>query len=90
LPAGAVVQASILAEERKNVLVVPAAAIVHDGDATFVLVAGTDNKAHKKDVTLGLATHELVEVRSGLAAGDQVITKGQDGLPDGGAIRIAK
>jgi len=90
LPAGAVVEVEILAEERTNVLVVPAAAIVRDGDETFVMVAGPDNKAHKHAVTLGLATRELIEVRSGVAAGDQVIIQGQDGLPDGGAISIAK
>ena len=58
LPAGAAVQIAILAEERKNVLVVPAAAIVSEGDKTFVFVAGADSKAHRKVVTIGLTTHD--------------------------------
>ena len=90
MPAGTAVEVTILAEERKNVLVIPAAAIVRDGDQTFVFVAGTDNKAHRHAVTLGLTTRESVEVKSGVAAGDQIITKGQDGLPDGAAITIEK
>jgi RND family efflux transporter MFP subunit len=90
LPAGAAVEVAILAEERKDVLVVPAAAIVRDAEKIFVFVAGADNKAHRREVALGLVTRDLVEVRSGIAKGDQIITQGHDGLPDGGAISIAK
>jgi hypothetical protein len=36
-----------VAEERKSALVIPTAALVKDGDETFVFVAGSDNKAHK-------------------------------------------
>jgi multidrug efflux pump subunit AcrA (membrane-fusion protein) len=74
----------------KAALVIPTAAIIHDGDETFVFVAGSDNKAHKQAVTIGLQTRELAEVKTGLKAGDLVITHGQDGLPDGAAITIEK
>lgn len=90
LAVGTTVQVRIVTDERPNVLVVPAAAIVRDGDETFVMVAGSDNKAHKHPVVLGLTTPELVEIRSGVAAGDLVIVRGQDGLPDGGAITVTK
>jgi len=90
LTAGTPVQVQIVAEERKNTLVIPAAALVHDGDDTFVFIAGADNKAHKTAVTLGVQTHELAEVKTGVKAGDMVITKGQDELPDGAAITIEK
>jgi len=90
LTAGTTVQVEIVAEERKAAVVVPAAAIVRDGDDVFVMVAGTDGKAHKHTVTLGLMTRDLVEIRSGVAAGDMVITHGQDGLPDGAEITVGK
>jgi multidrug efflux pump subunit AcrA (membrane-fusion protein) len=80
----------IVAEERTAPVVVPAAAVVRDGDETFVMVAGTDGKAHKHAVTLGLMTRELVEVKSGIVVGDMVITHGQDGLPDGAEITVGK
>ncbi len=57
---------------------------------TYVMVAGSDGKAHKHDVHVGLASGELVEITSGLAAGDQAIVRGQDGLPDGAAITVTK
>jgi RND family efflux transporter MFP subunit len=90
LPAGAAVTVEIVAETRPNVLVVPSAAIVHEGDETFVMVAGTDNKAHKKVVKTGLESHESVEILSGLTAGDQVIVHGQEDLPDNAAILVSK
>ena len=37
-------------------------------------------------MTLGIVTREMAEVKSGLKAGEQVITSGQAGLPDGAAI----
>jgi cobalt-zinc-cadmium efflux system membrane fusion protein len=90
LTTGTTVQVVIVAEERKAAVVVPAAAIVHDGDDMFVMVAGSDGKAHKHAVTLGLVTRDSVEVLSGVAVGDVVITHGQDGLPDGAAITVGK
>jgi RND family efflux transporter MFP subunit len=90
LAAGMVVQVELLADQRTHVLVVPRAAVIHDGDETFVMVAGTDQKAHKHAVTLGLATASLVEVASGLADGDLVIVRGQDGLPDGAVVTVVK
>jgi membrane fusion protein, multidrug efflux system len=83
------VQVEIVTEQRPNVLAVPADAIVREGDAAFVFVAGADNKAHKRQVTLGLATPRDAQIVSGLQAGDKVIVQGQQGLPDGAAITTA-
>lgn len=90
LPAGAVVRIEILAEERTQALVIPAASLVHDGDETFVMVAGADNKAHKRAVKTGLRSRQMIEITSGLAAGDRVIVQGQNGLPDGAAVTVQK
>ena len=72
-----------------NVVVVPSAAIVREGAETLAVVAGPDQKAHRKTVSVGLASGSDVEIRSGLAAGDRVIVKGQDALPDGAAITVS-
>lgn len=89
-PAGATVTLEIVAESRSNVIVVPTIAVQHDGDEAFVMVAGTDNKAHKKVVKTGLASTDHIEIVSGLTAGDLVITHGQDELPDNAAIAVNK
>jgi RND family efflux transporter MFP subunit len=90
LAAGATVQVDIVGDEHPKALVIPAAAIVRDEGETFVMVAA-NNKAHKYPVVIGLSTHDLVEIASGdLKAGDLVIVRGQEDLPEGAAITIQK
>jgi RND family efflux transporter MFP subunit len=89
LAAGTPVQVEIVTEQRPNALAVPIDAIVRDGDAAFVFVAGGDNKAHKRQVTIGLTTPREAQIVSGVQAGDKVIVQGQQGLPDGAAITAA-
>lgn len=90
LAAGTPVRVEIVAEQHPNALAVPADAVLHENDAAFVMVAGGDNKAHRRTVTLGLATPSQIEVTGGLEAGEAVITQGQQGLPDGAPITVAK
>jgi RND family efflux transporter MFP subunit len=88
LAAGTVVQVEIVGEEKPKALVIPAAALVEEEGEVFVMVAGADNKAHKFPVATGLSTPTLVEVTTGLKAGDRVIVRGQEGLPEGAAITV--
>jgi RND family efflux transporter MFP subunit len=88
LAAGTVVQVQIVGEEHAQALVIPSAALVEEDDEVFVMVAGSDNKAHKYPVATGLSTPTLVEITTGLKAGDRVIVRGQDGLPEGAAISV--
>jgi cobalt-zinc-cadmium efflux system membrane fusion protein len=87
-PVGTPVQLSIDAEARQNVLLVPTAAIVHEGEAVAVFVAAGD-KAERRPVQVGLSTGQQTEIRSGLAPGEPVIVQGQAGLPDDAHIRVA-
>jgi RND family efflux transporter MFP subunit len=88
LAAGTPVRVEIVAEQRLNVLVVPVEAVLHEDEDSFVMVAGADKKAHKTKITVGLTTPKQVEVTAGLKAGDAVIVKGQQELPDGGDITV--
>ena len=54
---------------------------MHEDEDAFVMVAGADNKAHKRKVTVGLTTPKVAEISSGLKAGDAVIVQGQQGFP---------
>jgi cobalt-zinc-cadmium efflux system membrane fusion protein len=84
---GTPVEVDIDAEEHANVVLIPADALVREADETAVFVA-VDNKAQRRPVTVGLEDAAHVEVRSGLKAGEMVITHGQLGLPDGAAISV--
>ena len=65
LPVGAPVQVDLDAEHHKGVVLVPAAAIVREGEATFVFVANGD-KAERRPVMLGLTDQMHSEVTSGI------------------------
>lgn len=87
-PVGTPVLITIDTEEHKNVVRIPAAAVLREGQETAVLVA-MGEKAQRKAVTLGLDDGEQIEIKTGIAAGDMVIVKGQAGLPDGARITTA-
>ena len=86
LAAGTPVRVEIAAEERPNALAVPLEALIHEDDDTFVMVAGTDKKAHKRKVDVGLTTPKMAELLGGVKAGEQVIVQGHQGLPDGADV----
>jgi membrane fusion protein, multidrug efflux system len=89
LAVGTPVQVEIDAEEHTNVVLVPAAAIVREGEETAVFVAAGD-KAERRAVVVGIVDREHAEIREGVKAGEQVIVRGQAGLPDGAAITAEK
>jgi RND family efflux transporter MFP subunit len=84
---GTPVQVEIDAEQHTNVVLVPLEAIVREGEETAVFIA-EDKKAHRRQVELGIVDAVHAEITEGVKAGDQVIVRGQAGLPDGADIRI--
>jgi multidrug efflux pump subunit AcrA (membrane-fusion protein) len=52
------------------------------------MLVGSDGAAHRKAVTLGIADGDDVQVLSGVAASDQVITGGAYGLEDGTKVKV--
>ena len=87
LPAGAPVQLDIDAEQHANVVLIPSAALVREGEETAVFVVAGD-KAERRAVEVGLSDGTHVEIVKGVKAGDMVIVDGQQGLPDGASITL--
>ncbi len=52
------------------------------------MVVGTDNKAHKKPVAVGLSTRTGAEVTRGLKPGARVSVRGQNDQPEGAAVTV--
>ena len=78
-----------VAKSVKDAVVVPAAAVYKNPEAgDYVLLAGSDGKAHLTKVKIGVRSKELAEIQSGLKEGDSVITAGGYALPDGTKIKI--
>jgi RND family efflux transporter MFP subunit len=90
LPVDTPVQAEILVDERTSTLVIPVAALLRDGSGSYVYVAGDDQKAHRKNVSVGLSTRTMAEITSGLTLGERVILTGLSDVTDGGDIVISR
>ncbi len=69
--------------EAGNVLRVPASALFREGDAWHAYVLGPDAVVSSRQVDVGRETGLEVEVRSGLAEGDQVVLYPSDRVADG-------
>ena len=63
-------------------VVVPIEALVPEGDGYRVYVVDAAGIAHARAVTAGGRTETLVEIRSGLAPGETVVTTGAYGVQD--------
>jgi HlyD family secretion protein len=89
---GITVQVAMTAKTVKDAVVVPAAALYKnpEGNGNYVLVAGTDDKAHMKPVQVGIRNGEDAQIASGLNPGEPVITSGGYALPDGTKIKVEK
>jgi multidrug efflux system membrane fusion protein len=71
----------------KDAVVVPVTALRHGGDGDFVYVLNAQTRTVSlRPVTRGQATVDKVEIKSGLRAGEQVITEGGDRLKDGAKV----
>jgi len=88
-PIGTPVQVTINAEEHKNVVLVPIAAVMREADEAAVFVVKGD-QAERRVVVVGLSDGEHAEIISGLKSGEPVIVTGQAGLPDGAKISVGK
>ena len=49
-------------------------------------MVAVQGRAERRAVRLGVVTRDTAEVLNGLTAGEQVLSAGQYGLPDGAAI----
>lgn len=90
LAAGTALQVDIDGDERANAVLVSRGAILKDGAETYVMVAGSDGRAHRRVVMTGLSADGKVHVVTGVLAGEFVILPGPEPVADGAAITIEK
>ena len=88
---GMTVEVSMTGKSVKDAVVVPTAAVFKNSEgADYVLVAGSDEKAHQKTVQLGVQNSDITQIAKGINLGDSIITTGGYAVPDGAQIKIEK
>lgn len=83
------VDVKILVRQANNVLTVVRSAVRSSGNSRFVFVYG-DDRIHRRDVSIGIASATKYEVLSGLNTNDRVVLPGDTELKDGMEVRVAE
>jgi multidrug efflux system membrane fusion protein len=80
------VNVHLLADVKKDLIIVPASAIQRGPQGTYVYVVQSGNIAKIQPVTLSQTTANTVGLSAGLNPGDVVVVDGQDKLQDGSNV----
>ncbi len=75
---------------RKNVVIVPSAAIQGGAQATVVYVVKEDSTVTLRPVKTGPIEGQNTAIESGLAAGERVITDGVDRIREGAKVEVTQ
>ncbi len=89
LTPGMYAEANLTLDHRSDALTIPITAVDLGSDEVSgqVLVVTPDNRIERREVQLGLQTESKVEVRSGLHAGETVVTENRGNLKPGQEVR---
>jgi membrane fusion protein, multidrug efflux system len=82
---GMFIEARLATEQRANAIVIPEDAVqpLRTGNIVWAVV---DGKASRRVVQLGARTHGMVEIMSGVEAGEQVVIGGLERMNEGMAV----
>jgi membrane fusion protein, multidrug efflux system len=87
---GETVYGAIAVATRPAAIVIPAEALVPEGDAFHVFVVDAKGIAHERDVTVGGRSAAGVEITEGLKAGERIVTTGAFGVQDSAKVTPLK
>ena len=88
--AGVPVEVEVTTKAVPNATVIPGSALFDDAatNSYYVFVAGSDGRAHRQTVTVGIRRPPEVQITSGLHQGEVVITSGGYALSDGLRVMV--
>ena len=84
------VNARLLVETLRDVLLVPTAAVQNGPDSTFAYVVKADQSVEMRPIEVGPVQGEQAVVARGLVAGEVVVTDGVDKLQQGSKVAVAR
>jgi multidrug efflux system membrane fusion protein len=87
-PGQVAVAVRLVLNVEKDVLTIPAQAVMTGQSGTYVYVLNADQTARTQDVTVGRAADDYVVIEKGLTAGQNVVTDGQLRLVPGARVEV--
>jgi RND family efflux transporter MFP subunit len=89
-PVGTAVEVSVPTGTERTAVVVPRDAIVIRQAHTYVMRVTQNGVVERREVDAGSALEDLVEIRSGVAAGDRLVVRGSERLEPGQTVMVAQ
>jgi multidrug efflux system membrane fusion protein len=84
------VNARLLVQEKRGVILIPTATVQRNSQVTYVYLVKPDSTVTVRTISTATSEGDETEVTSGLSAGDQVVMTGVDKLQEGAKIAAHK
>ncbi len=85
--AGMFGKVKLYTEDYTGAVTMPSDSLVQNGDSYFAYVVNEDSTVSKREVTLGKSVDGVVQILTGVKAGEKVVVQGQTTLGDGSKIQ---
>ena len=82
------VNARLLVQEKRNVVLLPSAALQRTSNSVFVYLVKPDSTVTVRNVAVGVSEGDNSEITSGLTAGDVIVMTGADRLREGSRVEV--
>lgn len=86
---GASARAQLVFKQAKTAVLLPRDAVLRNADGNFSIFVVENGKAKRRQIALGTSGRDGYLVEQGLAAGEQVVVRGNELLSDGQAVTVA-
>jgi multidrug efflux system membrane fusion protein len=82
------INAKLLVEQKRNVTLLPSAAVQRNARATYVYLVKPDQTVTVREVSMGTTDGENTEITAGLQPGDIAVMTGVDRLQEGSKVNV--
>lgn len=89
LKGGMFAEVQISTDKKENLIVVPVASIVNEGEEKVIYVLNGD-KAEKREIKTGILNNEFIQVVEGVKEGETVLVKGQNFIKDDSKLQVVE
>ncbi len=88
IKSGMFAELSVDTLSKQNILTIPVSAVLPKTGQSIVYVVDEESRARPVEVQTGIKNDQLIEITSGLSAGQEVIIKGNTLVSDGTLVRV--